>query len=164
MSGRKTSVYLAADILAAFDADPRTPAQLIRDGLTVRADQLPDAPQIPTAPAKGETVSIVMPDGTTSRHVVAEVVPEEGNPHAWTMTLAAADWPAPAPERTAGQLLDLAGAGDVEFAPVPLVVQPEPHLGNRKIKLGSERKTVQEEPPFTGLDLLRREAEGRRGL
>jgi hypothetical protein len=105
-----------------------------------------------------------MPDGTTSRHVVAEVVPEEGNPHAWTMTLAAADWPAPAPERTAGQLLDLAGAGDVQFAPVPLVVQPEPYLGNRTIKLGSGEKTAQEEAPFTGLDLLRREAEGRRGL
>jgi hypothetical protein len=154
VTGRKTSVYLSEESAAMLDADSRTLARVIADGLTVR--------QLPTAPAKGETVSIVMPDGTTSRHVVAEVVPEEGNPHAWTMTLAE-ETPTPAPERTVGQLLDLAQAGDVEFAPYPTVREAEPQLGHRTIKLGSGEKASPPAPPLpTGSDFLRAEAEGRR--
>lgn len=158
----KTSIYLNKEAKAAMADDPRTPSEIFRDGLTVRNGQLPEPVALPTAPAKGETVSIVMPDGTTSRHVVAEVVPEEGNPHAWTMTLAE-ETPTPAPERTVGQLMDLAGAGDVEFAPYPTVREAEPQLGHRTIKLGSGEKASPPAPPLpTGSDFLRAEAEGRR--
>jgi hypothetical protein len=187
VTGRKTSVYLSEEAATMLDADSRSLARVIADGLSIR--QLPGADRGRLTDAAGEPFWYAEEDEDAGDPVYRWRPVLQLNGYCavlegqWYMRdqceqfirdqvmtakfqpspVADSVTPAPAPVRTVGQLLDLAEAGDVEFAPSPVVQQPEPQLGHRRIKLGSDEKPLPPDPPLpTGHDMLRAEAEGRR--